>query len=394
MALASRAIRPPAISTSTSRVPAILARRITRSFTPWQGTLRRVAGRVPFDDAAALLDEVRAGAVWDGPIPDPPIMVVDLEAGRPRPAATPKPRGAPLRAPALWPCVVVAVGTSATSPPPGADLYLAGDPRPPRPWVGAGALDQVVEKVARIVGEKPRAAVTLIQTLRSRTGDVEIDLITESLAYAALQWGPEHRNWLATLPPRTTDPLDSDALILDRSGDTLSVVLNRPERRNAYSARMRDELVCAFQLAAADDSILSVRLRADGPGFCSGGDLAEFGTVEDPATAHAIRMARNAGWWAHLIAPKLAVRVHGACVGAGVELPAFAGRVIASPGTTFRLPEVGMGLIPGAGGTASIPRRIGRERTAWLALSGCDLDAATAEDWGLVDGIEGPQSGN
>ena len=54
------------------------------------------------------------------------------------------------------------------------------------------------------------------------------------------------------------------------------------------------------------------------------------------------------------------VVVHGACVGAGVELAAFADRVIARPSTRFRLPEVGMGLIPGAGGAVSIPRRIGR----------------------------------
>jgi enoyl-CoA hydratase/carnithine racemase len=66
-------------------------------------------------------------------------------------------------------------------------------------------------------------------------------------------------------------------------------------------------------------------------------------------------------------------------------LPAFASHVSAAPGATFCLPEVGMGLIPGAGGTAGIPRRIGRHRTAWLALTGTRLDAATALDWGLVD---------
>jgi enoyl-CoA hydratase/carnithine racemase len=49
------------------------------------------------------------------------------------------------------------------------------------------------------------------------------------------------------------------------------------------------------------------------------------------------------------------------------------------------LPEVGMGLIPGAGGTVSIPRRIGRHRTAWLALTGNTIDAGTALAWGLAD---------
>ncbi|MDQ6696224.1 MAG: enoyl-CoA hydratase/isomerase family protein, partial [Actinomycetota bacterium] len=57
--------------------------------------------------------------------------------------------------------------------------------------------------------------------------------------------------------------------------------------------------------------------------------------------------------------------------------------------TTFRLPELAMGLVPGAGGTVSLPRRIGRHRTAWLALTGASIDAPTALDWGLVDTIEG-----
>jgi enoyl-CoA hydratase/carnithine racemase len=62
--------------------------------------------------------------------------------------------------------------------------------------------------------------------------------------------------------------------------------------------------------------------------------------------------------------------------------------VVASEDAWFQLPELSMGLIPGAGGTLSLPRRIGRQRTAWLALSGVRLDAATALRWRLVDAIE------
>ena len=82
------------------------------------------------------------------------------------------------------------------------------------------------------------------------------------------------------------------------------------------------------------------------------------------------------------------MHVHGTCVGAGVELPAFAARVVADPETTFRLPEVGMGLIPGAGGTVSITRRIGRQQTACLALLGEAIDATEALALGLVDEID------
>jgi enoyl-CoA hydratase/carnithine racemase len=80
--------------------------------------------------------------------------------------------------------------------------------------------------------------------------------------------------------------------------------------------------------------------------------------------------------------------VHGACIGAGIELPAFCGRVTARADARFQLPEVGMGLIPGAGGTVSLPRRIGRQRAAWLALTGERVDAETARRWGLIDAIE------
>jgi enoyl-CoA hydratase/carnithine racemase len=79
--------------------------------------------------------------------------------------------------------------------------------------------------------------------------------------------------------------------------------------------------------------------------------------------------------------------VHGPCAGSGVELPAFAARVVARPDFSATLPEVGLGLIPGAGGTASITARVGRHRMALLALSGARIDAATALAWGLVDAV-------
>jgi enoyl-CoA hydratase/carnithine racemase len=88
------------------------------------------------------------------------------------------------------------------------------------------------------------------------------------------------------------------------------------------------------------------------------------------------------------LASRTEVRLHGACMGAGIELPAFAGRVVADPNAVIALPELSLGLIPGAGGTTSLPRRIGRQRTALLALSGMHLDARTALTWGLVDRVE------
>ena len=84
---------------------------------------------------------------------------------------------------------------------------------------------------------------------------------------------------------------------------------------------------------------------------------------------------------------RTSVALHGACIGAGIELAAFAREVTATDDAHFQLPEVAFGLVPGAGGTVSLPRRIGRQRTAWLALSGRRIDASTALAWGLVDHV-------
>ncbi len=125
--------------------------------------------------------------------------------------------------------------------------------------------------------------------------------MVESLAYSTLQSGPEHGEWLATRPPRAADSRTDPVVQLDRDADALWITLDRPERRNAYSARMRDELVAALELAANDPSVASIHLRGNGPNFSSGGDLAEFGTRPDPATAHGIRVQRSAGWWISLL---------------------------------------------------------------------------------------------
>ncbi len=172
---------------------------------------------------------------------------------------------------------------------------------------------------------------------------------------------------------------------IERRGDILALTLARPEVRNAIDRTLRDELVGALRLAAADPTVRAVELRGSGPDFCAGGDLAEFGTTPDPAVAHAVRTTRSLPAAMAACAERATVFTHGAAIGAGVELMAFARRVVATPDAWFCLPELAMGLVPGAGGTASLPRRIGRARTAYLALSGVPLRAAAARRWGLVD---------
>jgi enoyl-CoA hydratase len=240
------------------------------------------------------------------------------------------------------------------------------------------------------VAHAPLAAQALVQLLRAgRTLAVDDALVAESLAYSVLLAGPEFARWLASRRPvAAADPGDRP-VIVEREGDTLRLTLNRPERRNAWGMALRDACAEALAVAAADPSVTAIEVRGAGPSFCAGGDLAEFGTFPDPATAHAVRSTRNVARLLAACTERVHVRVHGACVGAGAELPAFAARVTAAPDAWFQLPELAMGLVPGAGGTASLPRRIGRQRTAWLALSGRRIDAETALVWGLVDSIEG-----
>lgn len=243
------------------------------------------------------------------------------------------------------------------------------------------------DDVAGTVARAPVAATSLALHLRAvARRSVEDGLVAESALYSALQAGPEHRAWREATPrrdrPRPTG--DHGPLRVARHDDVLVLTLDRPEVRNALSAGLRDALLAALAVAEADAD-LRVELRGAGPAFCAGGDRDEFGTTPDPATAHGVRLRASVGAVLHRLAARTTVHLHGATVGAGIELAAFAGRVTAAPDTAIALPEVGLGLIPGAGGTVSLPARIGRHRTAWLALTGRSVDAPTAHAWGLVD---------
>ena len=263
-------------------------------------------------------------------------------------------------------------------------------------YVIEGDFDVLVrseDDLALVVGAVsacPLASSALVQVLRhGEKLSLHDALIAESLAYSVLQAGPEYAAWAAARShdsgniSRESEP----AVLVSRSGERLDIVLNRPRRHNAYSMEMRDGLTEALELASADPSLHEIVLSGLGPSFSAGGDLSEFGSRPDPATAHAVRSARNAGRLLSHCAERARAEVHGACIGAGAELAAFAAFVVAQPDTYFELPEVSMGLIPGAGGTASIPRRIGRQRMAFFALTGARIDAKTALEWGLVDSI-------
>jgi hypothetical protein len=314
-----------------------------------------------------------------------PILAVDLDAG-------PVPEALVVIARSL-PAVFVGVARRRLQKPPPFDILLTEETTAPAPWVAVNELDTTLVALGGAVDRSAPAAVILVQLLRLSKGLTMADgLVAESLAYSTLQASAAHQRWLAAQRarrlrwPDTAGPAVS-AVLVGRDGDRLTIRLNRPDVHNAYNTVMRDELTAALELAAADPAIRDIELSGVGPSFSSGGDLSEFGISEDPVLAHLIRTTRSPATWLARVADRTVAVVHGSCVGAGVELPAFAGRVVADPGATFRLPEVAMGLIPGAGGTVSLPRRIGRARTAYLAVTGQTIDADTARTWRLVDEI-------
>lgn len=351
--------------------------------------------------AASLAAELELSLSATG-TPDNPLVFIRLERWRDAPpqeiaaAARLVAEALPVTAgvlegppdPALEPLVEAATLTLAAAWPRHRAVVCVGD-------VGLG-IEEAVAGLRDAVAHSPRAAIACGQLVRQTaaiaprpTVGTTAALAAEAAAYSLLLGGPEFARWMRERgAPRRRKP-PADPVRVAREDDRLLITLDDPERRNAFSAQLRDALLDALAVAEADDSVESVELRGSGPAFCAGGDLDEFGSAEDLSAAYLVRLAR-APWRAiDRISRKVTVYAHGACVGAGTEITAYAGRVVAAPDAYFVLPEVRMGLVPGAGGSVSVPRRIGRWRAAWLMLTGARLPASVALQWGLADGISG-----
>jgi enoyl-CoA hydratase/carnithine racemase len=277
------------------------------------------------------------------------------------------------------------------------------DSLPPFPLIGLGdaahplapTLDAIVESPVLIdalihqAARTPHAAAVAAQLLRGLDAlPTARALQFESACYGLLQGSDEHARWLATRAPLRGQSSPAGRVLVDRRGAELTLTLDRPCARNAIDRVMRDQLGEAFAVAAADREIGRIKLRARGAAFSVGGELEEFGTTRDPATAHLIRSRSLPALAIGARASLLDVHVAGACVGAGLEIAAFAARLTASSRAWFQLPELALGLIPGAGGCVSVPGRIGRQRTLLMILSGRRINARTALRWGLIDAIE------
>jgi enoyl-CoA hydratase/carnithine racemase len=273
-----------------------------------------------------------------------------------------------------------------------ATFTLTEDDADDRRAISVASIDTALDELSARVQRWPIAAATCDDVLRSvdPAGAALPAVVTESLAYSTLQAGPEFARWLADRGPATVPDI-AEPIQAHRHGDTLHIAFNRPQRHNAFSTDARAALLEALAVAQLDSSIDEVVLTGNGPSFCSGGDLDEFGTFTDPASAHLARTRYSPALALDAITARLGAacraRVHGQVLGSGLEMAAFCGRIDAAPDTVFGLPELSLGLIPGAGGTISVTRRIGRWRTAYLVLSGQTIDTPVAVSWGLVDPV-------
>ncbi len=258
------------------------------------------------------------------------------------------------------------------------------------PGASADAFDLIIDNngfdaLAAAFQRAPLAAVAGALLLRSAPRPILDGLVAESATYSTLQAGPEFRAWRTARPARSVPDAEAPRVLVHHHPEVCEIVLVRAGRHNALDVRMRDALHSALVEAARTDR--PVVLRADGPSFCSGGDLDEFGSFPDPAQAHLIRLDRSLALAVDAIADRLVVALHGSCLGAGIELPAFAGQVIAADDARFGLPEQALGLVPGAGGTVSLPGRIGRHATLAMLLQEGTTNAMQANAIGLVDEV-------
>jgi hypothetical protein len=290
--------------------------------------------------------------------------------------------------------VLIALDRQGRLPPLDPGLYdamMTTHPDAPWPWVSVdpARFDAQLGIIGQTAENCPIATAILSRLLRlSENLDFETALELESLAYSTLLGGSEFRRWLKSRPNEAVAAHDRALVRTEREGDLAIVTLASPNTRNAMTASMRDALYEALVNVLEDPSEPRLLLRAEGKCFSTGGHLAEFGTARDLAQAHVIRTQRSCARILHRLGDRSQVRLAGACIGSGIEVPAAAARRIAAPDLIVQLPELAMGLIPGAGGTATVARAIGRHRLLWLALGAFRIGAGQARSWGLVHVVE------
>jgi enoyl-CoA hydratase/carnithine racemase len=180
----------------------------------------------------------------------------------------------------------------------------------------------------------------------------------------------------------------SPSVLVERDGHIAHLILNRPESLNAIDNTLGEELGAACDSLAADTDVWAIIFRGAGErAFCAGADLkARRDFTPEQWQAQRELFRRMFKRLRDVPQPMIAA-VHGYALGGGTELAMLADFVVASDDAVFGLTEVSLGIIPGGGGTQSLPRMIGRNRAKELIFSARRIRAAEALDLGMVNHV-------
>ena len=171
---------------------------------------------------------------------------------------------------------------------------------------------------------------------------------------------------------------------VEREGGVARIFLNRPEKANALNSAMLLALGKAIQDLDPEGLRVAV-LAGRGRNFCGGADAGELKSLV-PANAGSFVEKIHQVCKEIRALPVPVARLHGAVIGAGLEIAAACDLRVAAEGTEFSMPEVKLG-IPSVVEAALLPRLMGSGRAAWLVLTGDTIDARRALEWGLVEEI-------
>jgi len=181
-------------------------------------------------------------------------------------------------------------------------------------------------------------------------------------------------------------------LIDEPAAGVARITFNRPEAANALNTRMGEELAEAWTALAADEALRCVVLAAAGRHFCAGADLKERNGMTDEAWAAQHRVFEAMAQAQLSVPVPVIAAVNGAAMGGGCEMTLACDFAYASETARFGLPEVGLGIMPGLGGTQLLRRCAGERRAIEILTTGRPFSAAQALDYGVVNGVASPEA--